>query len=109
MLKLKKVKSPGLVLARISTNPELPSPLALVHTCLTTFQFQMDEESMGKQNLNHVEPVFDALMPTKVEFAVLKISLDKIPFWGNQNLSCMRKALVHLGVCEADCEVSSLV
>ena len=64
---------------------------------------------MGKQNLNHVEPVFDALMPTKVEFAVLKISLDKIPFWGNQNLHCTRKASVHLGMCEADCEVSSLV
>lgn len=64
---------------------------------------------MGKENLNHVEPVFDALMPTKVEFPVLEISLDKIPFWGNQNLCCTRKTSVHLGVHEADCEVSSFI
>ena len=53
----------------------------LSYTLALQVQLQMEEASIGKQNLNHVEPVFDALMSPKVEFAVLKISLDKIPYW----------------------------
>ena len=53
----------------------------LSYTLALQVQLQMEEASIGKQNLNHVEPVFDALMSTKVEFAVLKISLDEIPYW----------------------------
>ena len=39
-----------------------------------TGQLYMDQPAIGKLNLNHIEPVFDALMPSEIEFSVLKIS-----------------------------------
>ena len=49
-------------------------------------KLHIDEVSVGKQNLNHVEPVFDTLVPTKIEFSVLEILLVEIPFWQNPKL-----------------------
>ena len=64
---------------------------------------------MGKENLNHVEPIFDALMSSKIEFSVLKISPVEIPQKYHHLRSYKKIGSVDLRVCEADCEVSSLV
>ena len=80
--------------------------LRLLSYTLAFVKLHMDEASMRLQNLYHVEPVFDALVPSKIEFSVLETALVEIPCWQNQN-SCWMKN--NLRVSEADCEVSSLV
>ena len=92
--------SPGLVLTRVAANPELPPPLALVHTCLTTLA--LDGVSVGKENLDHVEPIFDALVSPEIEFSVLKCH----QLGSHKNIAI---GSGDLRVSEADGEISPLV